>query len=57
MAYYNPHASLTLGEQIIENTMKFLFTNHQHCMPDAFFKYVVCVCVWTVLICLSFFLF
>ena len=58
MAYYNPRASLTLGEQIIENSLKFLFRNHQHCMPDAFFKFTARarVCVWIVLICLPFFL-
>jgi len=45
MAYYNPHACLTRGEQIIENSLKFLFRNHHHCMPDVFFKFAACMCV------------
>lgn len=47
MAYFNPHACLTLGEQIIENSLKFVFRNHQHCVSDAFFKFAACM--WIVL--------
>jgi hypothetical protein len=55
MAYYNPQAFFTPGEQMIENSLKFMFRNHKYCKPGAFFKFAVCVCGLFLYVFLSFF--
>jgi hypothetical protein len=45
MTSFNCQTCLSLIEQFIKHSLKFLFGNYQLCVPDDFFKFVLCVYV------------